>query len=120
MEIIDNTALRQVVNLNGTVAVVRVTGTKVDARGTRSERVTHKARVLQPIYGELGKTVEIWYRTVDGAEQLKQDCEYAVALGQHPQHKPAWILRGFAPVAPDSIDAAVEAHRRALAELTRQ
>lgn len=120
MQIIENTALQQVVNGNGSVAVVRVVNGAIKDRGTRSERATHRATVLQQIYGEPGKTVEIWYRTAGGVERLKPNCEYAVALGRHDMYEPAWIMRGFTPVEPDSIEASVDAHRRALEAITKK
>lgn len=114
MDVIDEGILRQTLAEKGSVAVVRIRNAKIRDRGTRSERATHSADVLEPLAGELGSRIEIWYFTGQRITRLEKNCTYVVALANAPHYPPALLLDGFVPVPPDSVQAVTDAHRRVI------
>lgn len=116
---IDPSILEQTKDEGGFVAVVRVTSSKVENPGTRSEAARIEAEVLRSIHGTLAGKITLRSYTKGGDLVLKPGTVHTVALFADPRFAPAMDLIGHAPCDESRIEESAQSHAKLLQGTTR-
>jgi hypothetical protein len=111
---IDPSILEQAKDEGGFVAIVRVTSSKIENAGTRSEAARIEAEVLRSIHGTLAGKFSLRSYTKGGDPVLKPGTVHAVALFTDPRFAPAMDLIGHAPCDEARVEESAQAHMKLL------
>lgn len=119
VKVIADAELRNCLESDGVVVLVRVEATEIRHPGTRSEMVMIHTVVKQSIHGEVGEKVELRRYTSRGDTVLTIGKNYVVAGGKSARWAPAYALAGFVEVSSGDEQESVEAHKKAVEMLLR-